>query len=338
MIRNWSHIGGMYGSVFVIVTFSKKFWGNTEMKKIFKLPSRDGIHQLHVVMWIPEGKVRAVLQISHGMVEYVERYEEFAAYANQAGIVVVGNDHLGHGDTVRSEKEYGYFCKSHMSATVVADLHRVTIATKKRYPGVPYFLLGHSMGSFMARRYLMTYGKELTGAIVCGTGKVSAGNLFMGTAIQNILENWKGSKYRSKWFDQLIFGNYNKRVVQPKSKNDWMCSDRLVVDKRDREKKCNFIFTMNGFRTLFETITYIQKTKNIEKIPKSLPMFFIAGSEDPVGQYAKGVRALYAQYKAMGMDEMALKIYDGYRHEILMEVEKLEVFRDVIEWMDQYIW
>ena len=307
------------------------------MKKVFKLPSRDGIHQLHVVMWLPEGKARAVLQISHGMVEYIERYEEFAAYANQAGIVVVGNDHLGHGDTVRSEEEYGYFCKSHRSATVVADLHRVTVATKKRYPELPYFLLGHSMGSFLARRYVLTYGKELTGAIICGTGRVSEVEMFLGTILQSIIENWKGSKYRSKCFNQVIFGNYNKKVVKPKSKNDWMCSDRSVIVKKDSEQKCNFIFTMNGFRTLFETLAYIQKEKNIKKIPKSLPMFFIAGSEDPVGDYAKDVRALYEQYKAMGMDEMALKIYDGYRHEILMEVEKQEVFRDVMEWMDRYI-
>ena len=137
-------------------------------RKDFYIPSRDGVHRLHVVLWEPDTEVKAVVQLSHGMVEMIERYEDFARFLTQHGYAVIGNDHLGHGLTAGNDADLGYFCPRHMSATVVADLHRVTRVAKKRYKDKPYFLLGHSMGSFMARRYLMTYGMDLDGAVICG--------------------------------------------------------------------------------------------------------------------------------------------------------------------------
>ncbi len=312
-----------------------KYRGGELMKKNFRLPSKDGKHQLHVVMWIPKEPVRAVVQISHGMVEYIERYEEFAEYANAHGILVVGNDHLGHGHTAQNEQELGYFCKRHMSKTVVADLHRVTKATKKQYPDVPYFLLGHSMGSFLARRYLMTYGKELSGAILCGTGRQLPPVLTFGRMVENVMERVKGEDYRSKVFDRMVFGTYNRKVEHPVGENDWICSVPEVVEKKNGEIHGSFIFTLNGFRTLFDTIAYIQQPAHINRIPKKLPLFFIAGSEDPVGDYGRGVQEVYECYRKAGIKNLAIKLYEGDRHEIFNEEDRQEVFEDVMDWLQR---
>ena len=156
-----------------------------------ELTSNDGVHKLHVVIWQPEENIRAVMQISHGMIEFIERYDGFARYLNEQGIVVIGNDHLGHGHTAGSDEDLGYFCPDRKSETVVKDLHTVTEYAKKEYPGIPYFLFGHSMGSFMARRYLMTYGDELTGAILCGTGEQTSATLFAGKTAAGILGAFK---------------------------------------------------------------------------------------------------------------------------------------------------
>ena len=304
------------------------------MKKTFKLPSRDGIHQLHVVMWIPEGKVRAVLQISHGMVEYVDRYEEFAAYANQAGIVVVGNDHLGHGDTVRSEKEYGYFCKSHMSATVVADLHRVTIATKKRYPGVPYYIMGHSMGSFIARNYLCRYGSGIQGMIIMGTGNLSKSLLGTSKFVAAVNGFFCGDKSVGKTINKLAFGAYNKAIENPKTNVDWLTKDEDIVEKYILDEKCGFTFTVNGFKCMFELILRAQNEKNFASIPRKIPVFFISGEEDPVGGYGEGViEAKNALVKA-GLENVSMKLYPNDRHEIINETDKEVVYNDIYEWLE----
>ena len=148
--------------------------------KEFYLPSTDGKNHLHVVIWEPNMPVIGIVQISHGMIEYIKRYDQFARYLNRQGILVIGNDHLGHGETAKTDDNLGYFCPSNMSEIVVADLHEVTRFAKKNYPNVPYFLFGHSMGSFMARRYIMTYGNELDGVIISGTGNQSGSVLKAG--------------------------------------------------------------------------------------------------------------------------------------------------------------
>ena len=176
------------------------------VKSEFYYPSCDGVNQLHCVLWEPDGEVKGVLQISHGMVEYIERYEYFATQLTNAGYVVVGNDHLGHGETAKIDDDLGYFCPSNMSETVVADLYEVTRFAKKNYPNVPYFLFGHSMGSFMARRYIMTYGNELDGVIISGTGNQSGSVLKAGKIMVSLTKFFKGDRYRSKMLKNMFIG------------------------------------------------------------------------------------------------------------------------------------
>lgn len=306
------------------------------MKEI-RLPSKDGVHKLHVVIWEPQTQVRAILQISHGMIEMITRYDDFAGFLNTKGILVIGNDHLGHGLTAGSQEDFGYFCPQNMSETVVADLHSVTEYAKKEYPNVPYFLLGHSMGSFMARRYLMTYGKELTGAVIMGTGRQPRYVLTAGKATANLLTLFKGARYHSEFLRKTAFGHFNDAIVDKRTENDWMTKDEQIVDFCLSNKYCNFTFTVNGYKTLFEVLSFIQKKKNIEKIPKNLPIFMVAGDADPVGEYGKGVQYVFESYKQAGIKDICLKLYEGDRHEILNELDKEDVYADIFEWIQHYI-
>lgn len=303
-------------------------------RKDFYIPSKDGVHRLHVVLWEPEGEVRAVVQISHGMIEMIDRYEDFALFLNEHGYAVIGNDHLGHGQTAGNDADLGYFCPRSMSATVVADLHRVTKYARKKYKNKPYFLLGHSMGSFMARRYLMTYGMDLNGAVICGTGSQSYLTLTAGTIVANAIRLVLGDRFRSRLLEWCAFGTYLKRIPNPRTTSDWMTRDTAIVDFCKGSKYCSFIFTVNGYRTLFDVLLFIQKKQNVDRIPKELPLFFIAGGQDPVGHYGKDVRKVSACYEKAGIEDVSLKIYQEDRHEVLNELDRDQVYRDVLSWLD----
>jgi len=305
-------------------------------RKDLAIPSRDGVHKLHVVLWEPEGAVKGVIQISHGMTEMIERYEDFALFLNKNGYAVIGNDHLGHGLTAGNVSDLGYFCPQNMSATVAADLYRVTRCAKKRYPKKPYFLFGHSMGSFMARRYLMTYGSQLDGAILCGTGTQSSLVLMAGKVVANTLRLVFGDRFRTRLLRMNAFGSYQKRIPNARTGSDWLTRDEKIVDFCIGNKYCNFIFTVNGYRTLFEVLSFIQDKQNIEKIPKELPLFLIAGGEDPVGNYGKGVKKIYKCYKSAGIKDVAMKLYPEDRHELLNELDRDVVYADVLKWFDEH--
>lgn len=321
--------------VFCTQWHPEEVWRSRSMKrKDFYIPSKDGVHRLHVVLWEPEGEVRAVLQISHGMVEMIDRYEDFALFLNRYGYAVIGNDHLGHGLTAGNDGDLGYFCPRNMSATVVADLHRVTRYARKKYKHKPYFLLGHSMGSFMARRYLMTYGMDLDGAVICGTGSQGWLVLAAGTIVAGGMRLLLGDRYRSQFLEMSAFGAYQKRIPDPRTRSDWMTRDTGIVDFCRNNKYCSFLFTVNGYRTLFEVLAFIQQKKNIDRIPAELPLFFIAGGQDPVGHYGADVRKVASGYEKAGIGDVSLKIYEEDRHEVLNELDRDQVYRDVLSWLD----
>lgn len=302
-------------------------------KNIDCVASTNGKNTLHVIAWEPDQEIKAIVQISHGMIEYIERYEEFAEYLNERGILVIGNDHLGHGHTAKNDEELGYF-GAEKSKTVVDDLHEVTKYAKKNYgEELPYFLFGHSMGSFMARRYCMTYGDELTGAIICGTGYTPGSVLAIGGLVAGMTERSKGEHYRSPFLKKLAFSSYNKKIPDAKTENDWLSRNEANVEKYNKDKYCTFPFTINGYQTLFDVLKYIQKEENYQKIPKDLPMFFIAGKEDPVGNYGEGVLKVVSQYQNCGIKEVEYKLYENDRHEILNEDDRTDVSQDVYEWM-----
>ena len=306
-------------------------------KQEFNFPSSDGITTIRGVVYIPDGDIKAILQISHGMVEFIDRYDDFAKYLTDKGILVTGNDHLGHGGSVTSEDNWGYFHEEEGYKKVLEDLHTVTKFTKEKYPNKPYFLLGHSMGSFYARRYLFTYGEELDGAIIMGSAWQEKVTVKTGKLLCKLIGLFKGSKYRSKFINNMALGPYNKKWEPSKTHNDWLTKDEKIVEWYSNEPKCSFIFTLNGFYNLFSVLDDACDKNNIAKVRKDLPILFMAGEDDPVGNFGKGVKKTYDTFKEAGIKDVSIKLYPNDRHEILNETDKDIVYEDLYNFINKHI-
>lgn len=306
-------------------------------KTEFYYPSCDEIHDIHAIVWKPEGDVRAMMQISHGMTEYIERYEEVAEYMTARGILVFGNDHLGHGLSVMTEEEWGFFASGDAGEKVVRDLHTLNIRMCREYPDAPLFLLGHSMGSFMARRYAATYGTEIDGAIFVGTGNQPAAAIRFAMLLVNFLSIFFGERHKSRLVAKLMFRAYNKRVKPARTEYDWLSRNTENVDKYSKDKACTFLFTLNGYKTLLSTLLFIQKSINIAGIPAKLPVLLLSGEEDPVGNYGKDVRQLYMIYRQRGIKDLSVKLYSEDRHELLNELDRKDVYEYLYKWLDKRI-
>ena len=198
-------------------------------KEEFYFKSASGKTNIHAIRYIPNGEIKAILQISHGMVEYIERYESFALFLNSKGILVTGNDHLGHGKSINSKNDWGYFAKENGNRAVLYDLYQLTQITKEKYPDIPYFLLGHSMGSFYARQYLCEFGQELNGAIIMGTGGQPLPLIQCGRLLTSIVALFKGWHYRCKFVNNMAFGSYNKYFEPARTSKDWLSKDTAIV-------------------------------------------------------------------------------------------------------------
>lgn len=307
------------------------------MKKHIYFPSSDGKTKLHAVIWEPETAPRAILQIAHGMVEYVERYEGFAAFLNSHGILVAGNDHLGHGLSYTEEWQKGYFAKEKGDICALQDLHRLTLLLQKKYPDIPHFLFGHSMGSFFNRRYLCTYPNEIDGAIISGTGWQPVPVLKGGLAVVKLLSLLKGERFRSKLVTAMAFGNINKAFEPVKTSKDWLTRDVAVAEKYLADPNCGFLFTLNGYRALFRSMLLAQDMEQLRKMDEDLPVLFISGEMDPVGDFGKGVKKAVNVFYASGMEDVECILYPEARHELTNELNKEEVFQDVLEWLEFHI-
>lgn len=303
-------------------------------KREFYYDSRDGHSKIHAIEWKPAGMpVKGILQIAHGMVEFIDRYDAFARYLAEQGILVVGNDHLGHGGSVSTSEDYGYFCEQDAARVVLRDIHRLKKITQEAHLGVPYFIMGHSMGSFFIRNYLITYGKGIQGAIIMGTGDQPLNLVRAGKKLTEVLAKFKGWRYRSKFVDNLAFGGYNKKFSPGRTGKEWLTRDEQAVDAYVADARCSFRFTLNAYHALFQTLETISQKEELEKMPKDLPVLFVAGEDDPVGDFGKGVERVRKQFKEVGMKELTWIFYPGYRHEILNETGKEKVYKDLEAWL-----
>ena len=309
------------------------------IKEEFYYDSRDGISKLHAVRYTPDSDddIRCVIQIVHGMAEYVERYEEFAEYLTSKGIVVTGEDHMGHGKSVGKDGKFGYFCEQDPATVLVRDVHRLKKATQTLYPNVPYIIMGHSMGSFIARNYMFRYGTGITGAIIMGTGMPDKRLMVMSKAVAGVQKALFGSKHVSEMINKLAFGKYNAEIENARTPFDWLSRDDVRVDKYMADSLCGFTFTVNGFSTLFELILRLHREDNMERIPKKLPVLLVSGTADPVGDYGKGVHRTYDSLHAAGLNNLQLKLYEDGRHELLNETNRSEVFQDIYQWIEETV-
>ena len=304
-------------------------------KEEFYFDSRDNKSKIHAVKWMPEGRPTAVLQIVHGMAENIRRYDKFAGFLAEKGILVTGEDHLGHGESAKEQEQYGYFCEKDAATVLVRDVHRLKKMVQDQNPGVPYFIMGHSMGSFILRNYLCRYGTGIDGAIIMGTGMQPAALLKISKALTRFLAVFQGWKKRSALIDRLAFGNYNKKIPYAKSKMSWLSTDEAVVDAYDRDPKCGFLFTLNGFHTLFTLIDNLHDNSQLKKMPRDLPILFLSGEEDPVGNYGNSPREVVQSFRDLGMTQIKEKYYPGLRHELLNENGKEQVYEDILFWLEQ---
>lgn len=303
-------------------------------KEEFFFDSRDGETSIHGVRWMPDkGEPRGIIQIIHGMEEYVERYEDFASFMTSNGFIVTGEDHLGHGGSVAEGGTTGYFCEQDPATVVVRDVHRLKKITQEKFPGLPIIIMGHSMGSFIARNYIYRYGTGINMAVIMGTGTTGGALVAAGSAAAKLTAAFKGAKYKSPMLTKMSFGSYCKRISSPRTPYDWLSVNEKNVDDYIADPMCGFGFTANGFITLLELIKRMQNGANIEAVPKDLPLLFVAGEEDPVGNYGDGVRTAVESYKNAGVRDITVKLYPGDRHEILNEADREVVKEDILEWI-----
>ena len=299
----------------------------------FEYPSQ-GAGMIHAYRWAPEGTPVAVLQLVHGIAEHMLRYDDFARYLNDHGVLVVAEDHMGHGKSTGSGAER-YFAGGWLSA--VADTYALLQRTKAEFPDLPYFILGHSMGSFMTRTLLFTYPDAgLRGAVICGTGWQSGATLAAGRTLCALEQRRRGETQPSPLLNDLMFGSFNRKFPDAKTENDWICADPAVVQAYTDDPLCGGSASVGLAREMLRGIGMIEKKKNLAAMPKDLPVLFIAGKSDPVGNMGKGVKKSAAAFRAAGMRHVELKLYDG-RHEILNEKNHGEVYEDVWHFLENHL-
>lgn len=304
--------------------------------KEFHFPSCNNTNTIYVRCRLPEGPVRATLQIAHGLTEYIGRYDAFMDFLAEEGYAVYGNDHIGHGNSVHNG-QLGYVGESAGWNTMVGDMHTLHHMIAETHPDVPHFLFGHSMGSFLSRTFLIRYGELLDGCVICGTGHPPKAMTLGARALATMEVRRHGAGYYSELLDQAMNRQYNGGYQNPRTAYDWISSDPNRVDEYIADPLCGYIPTAGLMRELLGGVSYITTRRNIEKMPKDLPVYFISGADDPVGELGKGVIRAYEAFLRAGMKDVSLKLYPNLRHEILLETDRDEVMSDVKNWLDDHV-
>lgn len=305
--------------------------------KDFYFNSSTGKNNIHARMCVPDAEPRAIVQIIHGIAEYIDRYDEFMSFLADNGIIAVGTDHLGHGKSIESEEQTGFFAYDNGWDYAVRDEEVLRLAMHENYPELPIIVFGHSMGSFMARTLLIRYPDAFNAAIISGTGNQGAalvnGGLFMG----NLVTGLKGAHHYSKFLNNLAFGSYNKIYDNPKTEYDWLSRDEANVQKYIDDPLCGFIPSCSLFRDMMTGVKFITNKKNLTAMNKDMPVYFMSGDMDPVGECGKGVQKAYNNFLEAGMKDVSIKLYPGGRHEMLNEINKDEVYTDILTWLGSKI-
>lgn len=299
----------------------------------FYYPSSNGKCTIRARKLIPDGKVKGVVQIVHGIAEYIDRYDSFMTFFAENGFAVCGNDHLGHGKSQKSEAEKGYFAPAGGWKFVVDDMLTLHDMMKSDYPDVPYVMFGHSMGSFLTRTYMIDHPDSYDLAILSGTANQSPAMLFGGCLIADIICSAKGPDSDGQKLADIAFGSYCKRIPDARTSYDWLSRDASVVDNYINDELCGFTCKSGLYRDMMHGLKYITDKKNIVKINKSKPVYLMSGAEDPVGDYGKGVEKAYKAFCDAGCKDVMIRLYPGGRHEMLNELNRKDVFGDILAWI-----
>ena len=304
----------------------------------FRFPSADGTTTLYGRTWAPEhGAPRAVLQLVHGIAEHIGRYDRFARFMSDHGYLVCAEDHLGHGNTPENAEDLGYTADKDGWVKMTDNVRALHERIAPQYPGIPYFILGHSMGSFLTRSYLIRYPGTVDACALLGTGQQPESVLKAGLAACRLEQIRLGKWGRSKLLQSLCFGSYNSQFKPNRTESDWVCSVDEVVDAYIADPFCQVMPTVTLMRDMLTGIRFNQQAENLAKMDKTTPVFFLSGDQDPVGSNGKGVRAAYQSFLDAGCGHVRLKLYPGGRHEMLNEHNWQDVYDELLSWFDQQI-
>ena len=310
-------------------------------QEVYVFNSADGHTAIHCRKWMPENEPIGVVQLVHGMVEYIERYDEFAQFLAERGYLVVGHDHIGHGHSVKSDAELGIMTGEHPSDIMVEDIFAHYELTKQAYSDVPYFILGHSMGSYMTRKFLSKKAEALgglSGAVIMGTGQEAPFACTAGLLVIGLLSFFRGKDYRSAFVRDMTYSApykaydcYGKDYA-----NSWLSKNTESVEKYYHDKYCTYMFSLNAYKGLVECTKYDSKQSNVDKMRKDMPLLVVSGADDPVGNCGKGTTLAYESFKAAGISDVTIKLYEGDRHEILNELDRQVVYEDIYNWLEAH--
>lgn len=279
--------------------------------------------------------IKGIISIVHGMAEHTDRYHDVGKYLCSKGYAVFMHDHAGHGKSINSDADLGFFCDKDGSECVVDDVKTVTDMEKKLYPGKKLILWGHSMGSFITRNFIAKYPDAADAAVICGTSGANPG-AGPGIVIANLISKIKGPQHPSKFLNNIAFGSYNKKF-DGNTGFEWLSANEENVKKYVADPKCGFLFTAGGFKDLFTLLKKANSKEWYESVKKDFPIYLISGEMDPVGNYGKGVKEVYDKLKASGHTNVQMKLYKGLRHEIHNEKTNLEVYADIASFADSIV-
>lgn len=306
------------------------------MEDFFKFKSSTGT-EVFAKKWIDSDikEYKGIIQLVHGMQEHIGRYSEFAEFLASNGYIVIGHDHLGHGNTAKSENDFGYFADKNGWDRLVEDVHILQNKIHNEYPNLPYIVMGHSMGSLIVRTYATKYEDAISGIIISGTSGQKYG-LTSGRLLIKLISTFKGKKYKSKLVEYLVTGSFNKKFKPNRTPSDWICSDENEVDKFISDEKCGKPFTLQAYYDLLGGTKYLSSQKNVNKTI-NVPILIFSGDKDPVGQNGKGVLRVYNMLKKDEKRNVYLRLFKNGRHEMLNEVNKLEVYNFILDWLDKIV-
>jgi len=296
--------------------------------------SSDGRTNLYYREYLPENDAVGIVQLVHGIAEHIARYDDFASFLADNGYIVVGHDQLGHGKSITDSEHTGFFSEEKGWEKAVQDIRALHDATAAKYPGKPYFLFGHSMGSFLARTYLIRFRTGLDGAVISGTGQQSAALVTGGKLMSALEVRRNGATYKSDFLNKMAFGSYNDKIEHVRTVSDWLSRDEAVVDAYNEDPLCGFVPTAGLMHDMMSGIDFISRQKNIERMKKDLPIMFVSGDCDPVGEQGRGVIKAYKCFLKAGMTDVTMKLYHGGRHEMINEINNAEVYQDILTWLN----
>ena len=303
----------------------------------FFFMSSTGVNRIHVKTCAPDGEIRGVIQIEHGIAEHVERYGDFMEFLAGNGFFVAADDHLGHGKSIERDDDKGFFADSDGWWRVIDDIKTIHETLKEKFPSVPFILFGHSMGSFLARTYLIKYPDDFDAAIISGTGQQSALMVGAGYFMANSMVKKSGPRGDGQKLNDIAFGSYNNKIKLKHTDFDWLSRDEKNVQKYIDDPLCGFVAKCSLYRDMMEGIKFISSKENAAKMNKNTPVYFMSGAADPVGDYGKGVQKAYKMFCDVGMKDVMIRLYPEGRHEMLNEINYKDVYADILNWLNEKV-